>query len=120
MTTKPDSEPSALSNAYYHWLQGIYAHLLDSDQHGHEANADAIINAANAQFAPHDYHPDLVDTLRLDIAKAQNTLRHDKASFAAEWQKIEADLAVKLLSIADQTDVKLNALRQDAAHDHKS
>ncbi|MGC8698402.1 MAG: zinc ribbon-containing protein [Halothiobacillus sp.] len=116
--TQVNPKPTALSNAYYHWLGGIYAHLLDNEQHGLDTDTNAVINAANSKLAPHEYHPDLVDTLRLDIAKAKTTLRHDKEGFAAEWKKIEADLAVKLLSIADKTDVELNALRDDARHNH--
>jgi len=116
MATETNPEHNALSNAYYHWLGGIYAQLLDGDQHGHDADTNAVIDAANSKLAPHEYHPDLVDTLRLDIAKAKTTLRHDKEEFAVEWKKIEADLAVKLLSIADKTDVELNALREDTRH----
>lgn len=117
----PVNEPSknaahdSLSDRYYHWLGTIYARLLDDDDKPTERHSDEIIDEARAELAEHDYHPDLVDRLRIDIANAQTTLRHDREAFAKEWRTIEADLGVKLLSIADKTDVELNALR-DKTH----
>ncbi|MHB1230322.1 MAG: hypothetical protein ACYCY3_08475 [Halothiobacillus sp.] len=104
--------PHSISDAYYHWLGTIYARLLDDESRAIDRKTDHIIDEARDELAPHDYHPDLVDTLRIDIAKARTTLRHDREAFAQEWRKIEQDLAVKLLSIADKTDVELNAMRE--------
>jgi hypothetical protein len=111
-----------LSDRYYHWLGTIYARLLDDESRAIKRHSDEIIDESRAELAEHEYHPDLVDTLRIDIAKAQTTLRHDREAFAKEWQNIEQDLANKLLSIADKTDVELNAMREEAnlkRHDTK-
>ncbi len=78
--------------------------------------SDQIIDeASTAHLHPAGvYQPDMVDSLRLGIAAAQQTLRYDQAEFANEWRSIEADLAVKLLAIADPTEVQLNALAQQS------
>ena len=115
-TTKTAHE--SLSDRYYHWLGTIYARLLDDESRAIKRHSDEIIDESRHELAEHEYHPDLVDTLRLDIAKAQTTLRQDREAFAKEWRDIEADLGVKLLSIADKTDVELNALREEANQKH--
>lgn len=109
MNTEEKTEHGSLRDAYYHWLAKIYTRLLD------DANqpTDTIIDESRHELAPHDYHPDLVDQLRIDIAAARTTLRHDREEFTREWRKIEQDLAVKLLSIADKTDVELAAMREE-------
>lgn len=109
------SHPS-LSDRYYHWLATIYAHLIDDQQRAIDRRSDQIVDeASTAHLHPAGvYQPDMVDSLRLRIAAAQQTLRHDQGEFAEEWRKIEADLAVKLLAIADPTDVQLNAMHQQA------
>ena len=119
------SHPS-LSDRYYQWLAAIYARLID-DQQGamsrpiDQLSSDAhhsnqIIDAASTtHLHPAGvYHPDMVDSLRLRIAAAQQTLRRDQTEFAHEWRQIEADLAAKLLAIADPTEVQLNALSQQS------
>lgn len=119
-TTK--TAPESLSDRYYHWLGTIYARLLDDESQAIKRHSDEIIDESRHELAEHEYHPDLVDTLRIDIAKAQTTLRQDREAFAKEWQNIEQDLANKLLSIADKTDVELNAMREEAnqkQHDAK-
>jgi hypothetical protein len=104
----------SLSDRYYHWLGTIYARLLDDESRAITRHSDEIIDESRAALADHEYHPDLVDNLRIDIAKAQTTLRQDREAFAREWQNIEQDLANKLLSIADKTDIELNAMREEA------
>lgn len=125
MSTDEQTQNTAhesLSDRYYHWLGTIYARLLDDESRAIKRHSDEIIDESRAELAEHEYHPDLVDTLRIDIAKAQTTLRQDREAFAKEWQNIEQDLANKLLSIADKTDVELNAMREEAnlkRHDTK-
>lgn len=109
----------SLNDRYYQWLAAIYAHLIDTnerviDRQIDSSATDQLIDEASAAHLKSAgvYHPDVIDTLRLDIAAAQQTLRHDRDAFAEEWRNIEADLAVKLLSIADPTDVQLNAITQ--------
>lgn len=111
----------SLSDRYYHWLGTIYARLLDDEDRAIKRHSDEIIDESRHELAEHEYHPDLVDTLRIDIAKAQSTLRNDREAFAREWRKIEEDLGNKLLSIADKTDVELNALREETSKkDHSA
>ena len=103
-----------LSDRYYHWLGTIYARLLDDEDRAIKRHSDEIIDETRHELADHDYHPDLVDKLRMEIAEAQSTLRHDREAFMKQWRDIEADLGIKLLSIADPTDVRLNTLREEA------
>ncbi|WP_407276718.1 hypothetical protein [Halothiobacillus sp. DCM-1] len=109
--------PLSLSDRYYHWLASIYARLIDTEQRAIDRQTDQLIDeASDEHLHPAGvYHPDMVDTLRLEIAAARQTLRHDRSAFAEEWRTIEADLAVKLLSVADPTEVQLNALRSAAS-----
>ncbi|ANJ66566.1 hypothetical protein A9404_03490 [Halothiobacillus diazotrophicus] len=113
-TEQKTTEHGNLRDAYYQWLAKIYSHLLDDDAR----STDAIIDETPHELAPHEYHPDLVDNLRIDIAAARTTLRQDREEFTREWRKIEQDLAVKLLSIADKTDVELAAMREETADRH--
>lgn len=113
---KPAHE--SLSDRYYHWLGTIYARLLDDESRAIKRHSDEIIDESRHELAEHEYHPDLVDQLRIDIAKAQTTLRHDREAFAKQWRDIEADLANRLLSIADKTDVELNAMREETNLKH--
>ena len=115
-----------LSDRYYHWLAAIYARLIDDQQRAMNRQSDQILDeahqsdqiideASTAHLHPAGiYQPDMVDSLRLRIAAAQQTLRRDQTEFAEEWRHIEADLAVKLLAIADPTEVQLNALAQQS------
>ncbi len=108
------STENSLNDRYYHWLASIYAHLIDTEQRAIDRQTDHIIDeACDEHLHPAGvYHPDMVDTLRLKIAEARNTLRQDRAAFSKEWHDIEADLAAKLLAVADPTEVQLNALKQ--------
>lgn len=108
----------SLSDRYYHWLGTIYARLLDDESRSIQRHSDEVIDESRHELAEHEYHPDLVDRLRIDIAKAQTTLRRDRQDFAKEWRDIEANLGVKLLSIADKTDVELNAMREETDQTH--
>lgn len=115
MNTEQKTDHGSLRDAYYNWLAKIYTRLLDDETQ----STDTIIDESRHELAPHDYHPNLVDNLRIDIAAARTTLRRDREEFTREWRKIEQDLAVKLLSIADKTDVELAAMREENAQ-HQS
>lgn len=114
MNSNPNTDHETLRDTYYRWLAKIYIRLLDDESQ----STDSIIDESRHELATHDYHPSLVDHLRIDIAAARTTLRRDREEFTREWRKIEQDLAVKLLSIADKTDVELEAMREANAQ-HK-
>ena len=106
----------ALRHGYYQLLERIYARLLDEPEN---KPAD---RARIAQLAEEEASSLDTEGFRHEIVEAvKDDLEHTRESLASEGESIRdtlrdwaGDVGARLLSIADQTDVTLEQIRNEA------
>ncbi|MGC9457767.1 MAG: zinc ribbon-containing protein [Halothiobacillaceae bacterium] len=128
-----DNESHPLTDAYYQMLERVYERLLREDKDPAAPKLDEAVNEAREHAIAlgeldHDQAVRIGDYLKRDVEDFALMMLEKadqaRARIEQDLSELERDVLGKLLQIADQTTVELNAIRQQAMkgppHDWKA
>jgi len=110
----------ALRHGYYQLLERIYARLLDEPENK-PADRTRIAQLAEEEAASldtEDFRHEIVEAVKDDLEHTRETLASEGETIRDTLSDWAGDVGAKLLSIADQTDVTLEQIRNEAERTH--